>query len=137
MINLKNPSFSDIEQAVCSACHQYAEFAFLLGSAATERFNDTSDIDIAVYWKVNQSMDFKLKILSSLETMLGRNVDLVSLNDIDVIYAIEVLTRGKTLLNNNKELLLNWKVTQLSKYPDFKFSRKIIENNILKRKKYD
>jgi len=58
------------------------------------------------------------------------------LNTIDIIYGIQVVDTGRLLLNKNPGLLLDWKAKQLSRYPDFKASRAIIEKNILNRKKY-
>lgn len=134
---LKNLNFKDIVSVVTNTLGNFSEFCFLLGSASTPRFRQDSDIDIGVFWK-NREIDFdlKLKIMQTLEDKLGHEIDLITLNDIDVIYGIQVVDTGKILLNNNPGLLLDWKVKQLSKYPDFKASRAIIEENILNRKKY-
>jgi proline dehydrogenase len=74
--------------------------------------------------------------MNELEEKLGHDIDLISLNNIDVIYGIQVIDTGRLLVNTNPGLMLEWKVKQLSRYPDFKASRAIIENNILNRKKY-
>jgi predicted nucleotidyltransferase len=137
-------TFSQIELKTKLVLEKYVEFCFLLGSAATLRFHKESDVDLAVFWNssvLNSTskdvdFDFKLKILNELEEAFHRDIDLVSLNNIDVIYAIQVIETGKILINNNPGTLLEWKAIQLSKYPDFKRSRSIIEKNILKRKKY-
>ncbi len=113
-----------------------AEFAFLMGSAETERFHTQSDIDVAVFWKTSCDELKKNKYLQILEEKFNRDVDLISLNKIDVIFARQVLESGRLLFTNSDGFLLNWKTEQMSTYPDFKVSRKIIEENILKRKKY-
>lgn len=116
---------------------EHAEFCFLLGSAATPRFRQDSDIDIAIFWKDDDvKFEFKLKLINELEEKLGHDIDLITLNNIDVIYGIQVIDTGRLLINNNPGLLLQWKAVQLSRYPDFKASRSIIEKNILNRKKY-
>ena len=74
--------------------------------------------------------------VNALEEKFGHNVDLISLNNIDIIYGIQVVDTGRLLFNNNAGLMLEWKTMQLSRYPDFKVSRAIIEENILNRKKY-
>lgn len=126
-----------IKSAVNDTTGDLSEFCFLLGSAATPRFRQDSDIDIAVFWK-KDSIDFDLKIktINELEDRLGHEIDLITLNNIDVIYGIQVVNTGRLLVNNNPGLLLDWKSQQLSRYPDFKTSRSIIEKNILNRKKY-
>jgi predicted nucleotidyltransferase len=130
-------TLEEIKTAVTELISDKAEFSFLLGSAATPFFRGDSDVDIAVYW-VNQDIPFpeKAQISSDLSDRLAREVDLISLNDIDVIYGIQVIDKGRVLLNHNPALMLQWKANIISQYPDFKASRLIIEENILKRKKY-
>jgi predicted nucleotidyltransferase len=133
----KHPNFEEIQLAVSEVLDVYSEFCFLLGSGGTPRFRQDSDIDIAVFWK-NGDVDFnlKLEIINKLEDKLGHNIDLINLNSIDVIYGMQVVDTGRLLKNNNPGLILDWKAKQLSRYPDFKASRAIIEKNILNRKKY-
>ena len=130
-------SLQKIQSAVEEIISNKAEFSFLLGSAATQFFKEDSDVDVAVYWK-NHDIPFptKVQISSDLSDRLGREVDLISLNDIDVVYGIQVIDKGRLLLNHNPGLMLQWKANIISQYPDFKASRLIIEENILKRKKY-
>jgi predicted nucleotidyltransferase len=130
-------TFSEIQSAVTGIISDKAEFCFLLGSAATPFFRDDSDVDIAVYW-TNEDIPIskKAEVSSELSDRLGREVDLISLNDIDVVYGIQVIDKGRILLSQNPGLMLQWKANIISQYPDFKASRLIIEENILKRKKY-
>jgi predicted nucleotidyltransferase len=135
-------TFEEIQHKAKKILNSHVEFCFLLGSADTPRFNSHSDIDLAVFWKdFNyqpniEFFEFNLSIVQLLEDEFQREIDLVTLNDIDVIFGMQVLETGRLLFDNNDEELLKWKVFQLSRYPDFKYSRKIIEDNILKRKKY-
>jgi predicted nucleotidyltransferase len=134
---LKPITLENIKAVVTDTIGELSEFCFLLGSAATPRFRHDSDIDIAVFWKNGDiNFDLKLKIMNELENKLRHDIDLISLNHIDVIYGIQVVDTGRILINNNAGLLLDWKSQQLSRYPDFKASRSIIEKNILNRKKY-
>jgi predicted nucleotidyltransferase len=129
--------FEKIQSIVDQTISNLSDFCFLLGSAATPRFRQDSDIDIAVYWKDGEiGFDLKLKIMNELEDKFGHDIDLISLNNIDVIYGIQVVETGRLLVNTNPGLMVEWKAKQLSRYPDFKASRAIIENNILNRKKY-
>ncbi|HXH31111.1 MAG TPA: nucleotidyltransferase domain-containing protein [Bacteriovoracaceae bacterium] len=136
-LNPEQILFEKIKTVVTNMFGEASAFCFLLGSAATARFRQDSDIDIAVFWKDGE-FDFKLKlkIMDELEDKLGHSIDLISLNNIDVIYGIQVFETGRLLISNNPGLLLDWKAKQLSRYPDFKLSRAIIEKNILNRKKY-
>lgn len=129
------PSFNDLKEAVTRIAGPYTSFAYLVGSAATARFNTNSDIDIAVYWHETNFKD-KNKILEVLVDEFNRDVDLISLNNIDVIYSMQVLESGRLLYCHDPGLLLEWQAKQLSAYPDFKRTRSGIEDNILRRKKY-
>ncbi|HXH76471.1 MAG TPA: nucleotidyltransferase domain-containing protein [Bacteriovoracaceae bacterium] len=134
---LEQITLEKLKSTATNTIGKLSEFCFLLGSAATLRFRQDSDIDIAVFWKDGEiDFNLKLKIMNELEDKLEHNIDLISLNNIDVIYGIQVVDTGRLLINNNSGLLLDWKAKQLSRYPDFKSSRAIIEKNILKRKKY-
>lgn len=130
-------SIDKLESVLNKTLNEHVEFCFLLGSAATARFRKDSDIDIAVFWKQPElDYDQTRAIIDQLEDSFERSIDLISLNKIDTIYGMQVLDSGRLLINNNPGLLLNWKASQLSRYPDFKASRLIIEENILNRKKY-
>ena len=104
---------------------------------SVKKVREDSDVDIAVFWK-DEKMDFtsKLSFTNELQDRFGRDVDLIGLNDIDVIYGMQVMEKGRILINHNPGLLLSWQSEQLSRYPDFKSSREVIEKNILNRKRY-
>ncbi len=129
-------SADEICKILTEILEQDAEFAFLMGSAGTDRFHSQSDIDIAVFWKSTCLEDQINQSTRLLEKKFNRDVDLVSLNKIDVIFARQVLETGRLVFCLSDGILLNWKMQKLSDYPDFKVSRKMIEDNILNRKKY-
>ncbi len=134
---MKTLDLESIKKVISDVLEDKIEFCFLLGTAATPFFREDSDIDIAVFWK-DPKLEFtsKLNFTNELQDRFARDVDLISLNDVDVIYGMQVMEKGRLLLNHNSGLLLSWKSEQLSRYPDFKTSRAIIEKNILNRKKY-
>lgn len=115
----------------------HAKFAFLMGSYGTDRFNDQSDIDIAVYFNGETSGPALTKLLSELMDHFERDVDLVDLRTIDPIYARQVLETGRLLFSKDPGLLVSWQSTQMSKYIDLKQGRAEIEKNLLKRKKFN
>ncbi len=130
--------FSNFKMLILAELKSHSEFIYLMGSIGTERFTENSDIDIAVYWSQNYDFDQLIKLKMNLENQTHRDVELISLNKIDPIYARQVIETGRLLfLNENKKgELLQWRMQKFSEYPDFKYSRKIIEDQILKRKKY-
>jgi predicted nucleotidyltransferase len=130
--------FQTVVDFVVAEISDQAEFIYLMGSFGTDRFNDQSDLDFAVFWKNNPELSELIKIKSKFEDHFQRDVELVSLNKIDIIFAAQVLETGRLIFLNesNKGTHLNWRAQKMSEYPDFKFSRKVIEENILVRKKY-
>ena len=111
-------------------------FAVLLGSAATPRFYHESDIDLAVYFKKTLSFEELSQFTSKLSDKFELNCDLINLNKIDPIFARQVIETGRELSIIDPSFFNIWKAEQMSRYPDFKRSRKIIEDNLLNRKKY-
>lgn len=102
----------------------------------TERFTENSDVDIAIYWEKEPSLNDLLGLQSHLEETLHREIDLINLNHVDYIFSRQVLETGRLIMNRAPGDFLRWQIKILSIYPDFKFSRRVIEKNILKRKKY-
>lgn len=126
----------EIKQAIEDIFFDKYHFALLLGSAATERFHSESDIDIAVYFKTEIPSEELSKLSLQLEEAFAWDCDLIQLNKTDTIFARQVLETGREISIVNRPFFNVWKAEQLAKYPDFKQSRKIIEDNLLNRKKY-
>ena len=136
-MNNNEITFDKIQTTVKDVIGKEALFCLLVGTAATPRFTSDSDIDIAVFWdKSFNYLEDSASIKQDLESRFNREVDLIRLNDIDVIFGIQAVETGRPLFINDDGNFLKWKSEQLSRYPDFKASRAIIEKNILNRKKY-
>ena len=109
-----------------------AEFAFIFGSFAKDSFNNSSDIDVAVYLKsefINR--DKRTEITKNLILHLKRDIDIIFLNDSDLIISMQVIANGELIFLNDESKFILYKAGVLSRYPDFKMSRKIIEDNML------
>lgn len=126
----------NLKQTMVNAFGDNCVFCILMGSALTDRFNDQSDIDLAVYFVTEPSFSELSRLNLLLSDQFERDVDLVSLNRIDPVFARQVLETGRPLLIADLAFFNVWKAQQISLYPDFKESRLIIENNLLNRKKY-
>lgn len=136
---MNNPlTFNTLKKMILKILLEESDFIYLLGSAATERFHSESDVDIAVYWKKVPEWSQFLNYKSQLESSVGYDVDLITLNTSDPIFSRQILETGRILFvdENSKGLLLKWQSEKMSEYPDFKYSRKIIEDHLLTRKKY-
>lgn len=87
--------------------------ALLFGSYGTDEFSDYSDIDIAVISDDSLPLDTLIDLELKLEPMLGRKVDIVDLNSINLDMGIkaEILNRYEIIYStdDNKavEILLD------------------------------
>jgi predicted nucleotidyltransferase len=130
------PTEANLQLLINQVFSLNANFAYLLGSAGTERFHSESDIDIAVHFKKIPSFQEISSLTEPFQLAYSVPVQLIVLNHIDLIFGRQVLETGRLMLCVSPGELLKWKGEQLSAYPDFKFSRQVIEKNILNRKKY-
>ena len=109
-----------------------AEFALIFGSFAKDSFNNNSDIDVAVYLKDEfLNRDKRAEITRDLILHLKRDIDIIFLNDADLIISMQAIANGEPIFINDESKFVLYKAGVLSRYPDFKMSRKIIEDNML------
>jgi len=114
-----------------------AIFAYVFGSVISGRLHPQSDVDIGVYLREPPiSLDDKLAFIRKVSAAFNRDVDVIFLNDADIIITMQILTSGELLVNNDPERLVLFKASKLGEYADFKFSRQIIEQNMLSGRIY-
>jgi len=116
-----------------------ADFVFIFGSWAKEnaQIRPESDVDCGAFFNEAALHDQSFYDISErFEIMSGRKLDLVCLNTADIIIASQIVATGEVLFSHSKERLNAYKALVMSRYIDFKQSRKIIENHILVRPKY-
>lgn len=112
-------------------------FALIFGSLANNRFRNDSDIDLAVYHRNScLSMRDKLNFKQQFSELASHELDIVFLNDCDLIIAMQVMANGELIINSDPGFFLNYKAMIISRYLDFKKSRKIIEDHMLNGRLY-
>ena len=95
---------------------------YLFGSAATGSETAGSDIDIAILLKrgINPyKPDIQLKIMSDLELLLKKRVDVILLNSADLILEHQIRKHGKVLIDNNPKVRVTYELDARKKYFDF------------------
>lgn len=73
---------------------------YIFGSACTDRFNDSSDIDILISFKnisIEKYTDNYFDLHHKLQELFGRKVDLVTENSLSNPYFIESIEETKQL----------------------------------------
>ena len=83
-------------------CRSYdVKTMHVFGSACTDNFNDTSDIDILVSFKeisIEKYTDNYFELHYKLEAMFNRKIDLLTENSLSNPYFIESVEETKELL---------------------------------------
>ncbi|MFK5927221.1 MAG: nucleotidyltransferase domain-containing protein [Desulfuromusa sp.] len=116
-----------------------ADFALLFGSWAKDeaRITRESDVDCGVFFYPEIVADKSyFDIAEQFEFIVGRKLDIVCLNTADIIIASQIIATGEEIFTQSKKQLDAYRAYVMSRYLDFKQSRKIIEDNILVRPKY-
>ena len=105
-------------------------FAYLFGGLLKKRRSPLSDIDIAIYVKDTQKLDY-LELFSRISNLLNTDeVDLIILNTAPISLAGRVLQGRKILIDKAPFLRHKYESVTLRKYFDFR----IKEADILKRR---
>ena len=98
------------------------EFAYLYGSVAEGRETEMSDLDIGIF--IEEPGEFGLKELGRLKNELdratGREVDLRVLNDSEIVFQHQVLSKGELIFSSNEEERVSFETDVYKKYLDFK-----------------
>lgn len=118
-----------IEQGVALIEQRLDPAAILLyGSLASGRLRPDSDVDIALLLG-NGAVDlFELaRLRTDVEAIIGRDVDLVVLDSVSPILAMEVVRCHQIARNRRPDLLHRFTVRTLGAYFDLKRVRQPIE----------
>lgn len=103
------------------------EFAYLFGSYAEGNYAPTSDIDLAVYFASNPSLEEELSLHVFLTRQLKTDrIDLLVLNRTrNLILLEEIIRKGKVIYDKNSELRKMFEYKIIHNSIDFKIQRKI------------
>lgn len=77
------------------------EAVYLFGSTAHATTNDASDVDLAVLTPRGMDAETRFRLQEALAAQLGVDVDLVDLRKASTVFAMQVITTGQVILENN------------------------------------
>ena len=100
-------------------------FAYLFGSYTEGTQKEDSDVDIAVYLN-DISLDARLSLHHNLEKELGKEVDLVVLNEVKNIYLLEAILRKGSVLKDHESRAF-FEVEKNHEIIDFKQFKRYID----------
>jgi len=113
-------------------------FAYLYGSLARGNENKLSDIDIALYIDTDNipasgSFGYRSEIISELQSLIKREVDLIILNDVSLYLAFNVLKDGKLLFTKSAKERTVFHNSIMREYLDLKAMYRVQEDYLQKR----
>jgi predicted nucleotidyltransferase len=113
--------------------------AVVFGSAAAGRLRSESDIDLALLFAEDGLPDAlaALELRAALEQRVGRDVDLIILNQASPILAFQAVKKGQVIVCKDARAYQLYVVRLISEYADFKRIRRPIEEAVLQRRIYD
>ena len=106
---------------------------WLFGSAAVGREGPASDLDLAVLVSTLPVPAERLALREDLASMLQRPVDLVFLDDASPVVAMQVLAKGRLVINRNPLRQAELVVRTITAYADLKHARAGVEQAIRER----
>jgi len=106
---------------------------YLFGSQATGLHSTNSDVDIAFLTpfdcRLNPVEVYQLKV--KVEIALGKDVDLIHLNQASTVFQFQITTTATHLYVKNASMVLQYEALVLSMYQRLQEERKDILNEII------
>ncbi len=112
------------------------KIAYLFGSMASNKSRYGSDLDLAVYFKVEPTLNEIGMLNLKLEETSKFKIDLVKLNKLDKsnpVLAYSIINEGIVLINKEPDLLNEYKRSVLLQYLDFKPTNDLINKTFSNR----
>jgi uncharacterized protein len=111
-------------------------FSYLFGSSASGRQNERSDIDLAVYFAREVPLMDQGLIVSRLESIAGRDVDLVVLNGMserNPQFAYDIVFGGELLFSKDDKALDRYRRKTLHCFFDTEPLRRMLDAELDRR----
>ncbi len=111
-------------------------FALLFGSYANNSMHAMSDVDIGIYTKTEIDLIQTGYLISTLESLLDKNVDLVILNHLykkNPKLAFNITDNHQLLFCKNRDDYVNFKANSLKYYFDASYMYEMFDNALKER----
>jgi len=133
-----NDFYEHISQKFRTYFEQYEQIDFVLifGSIISNKFSELSDIDVAIHFKELVDLLLIGKIVSDLENISGRKIDVIELNDLykkNPLLAYNIISKSKIINMNNFEKYTAFKRSTFLYYLDTEMMRTEFKKSFSKR----
>jgi len=116
--------------------NKHIKFALLFGSFANDTANNLSDIDIAIYTENKLDiLEFGM-LVSDLESVTEKRIDLVELKNlykINAKLAFNIVDSHKLIFCNDEDKYIDFKSNTMQYYFDIKPMYEMFDKQLLKR----
>lgn len=111
---------------------------YLFGSQAAGTAQSESDLDLAFLFRRGYvaTTDRLLQIQDELTSLFRRETDVVVLNHASPIIRMQVLRKGKKVLEQDRRAAMDFFVRTVQEYDDLKMVRSVIEKKIARGRIY-
>lgn len=109
------------------------DFIILFGSFAKGTARENSDIDIAYFCDYQLSSYERATLAGELATLIGHEIDLVDLKQIDTVFTMQVFSRGVPIYIKDKNEYTRQKMRAYSMYATLSEQRAPIIDAIKER----
>lgn len=100
------------------------EFAYLFGSYARGQQRESSDVDIAIFFKQN-TLDARLELCYELSRFFKKEVDILVLNDVKNLFLLEAVFKEGKLLKDSP-LRVDFELSKEHDILDYKELKRVI-----------
>ena len=110
----------DLKQVVARWCQERpVRLCVLFGSQATGQTHARSDVDVAIWPTESLSTATRLRWITELEILLGREISLVLVTaDLDPVLGMEIVRHGRLIFEREPELWLHHRAQLWHAYND-------------------
>jgi uncharacterized protein len=109
--------------------------AYLFGSFAKGTATPSSDVDLALFLAKTPGIAWITDTTAALSKQLGREVDLILLNNASPFLKFQVFRYGKLLFERDRKSLSHFLASSLIEYYDYEPLKRIMENKVIDRLK--
>ncbi len=107
---------------------------YLFGSVVSGSTHTESDVDVAILFRDGYvpHIDKILEMQDKLTSLLSRETDVVILNNASPIIRMQVLRKGKKILDRDRRSFNRFFVRTIFEYDDLKRVRSVIEKKVMR-----
>jgi len=109
--------------------------AYLFGSTVSGKDVAGSDVDIALltepYKDRRESYRGRFRYQAEISRLIGRDVDLVFLQETGELLSFQILKKGKVIFERDKDALRGFRASRVIQCLDFRFLMKRMEKGMI------